>query len=121
MTSVESLRWTKVCSFSSLTPERGVAALIDTIQIAVFRTFDGGLFALGNIDPVTSAAVLSRGIVGTRGTVPTVASPLLKHVFALPTGQCLDDDAVAVPSYPVRVVDGTVEVGLRDEAGARDS
>jgi nitrite reductase (NADH) small subunit len=54
--------------------------------------------------------VLSRGIVGSRGDVPTVASPLHKQVFDLRTGRCLDDDAVGVPVYAVRHRAGVVEV-----------
>ena len=44
-----------------------------------------------------------------------VASPLLKQRFDLRTGVCLDDPAVVVPSYEVRVVDGMVVVGGRRE------
>ena len=51
--------------------------------------------AIGNQDPFTGAFVLSRGIVGGRGEIPTVASPLHKQVFDLRTGACLDDDSVA--------------------------
>ena len=61
---------------------------------------------IGNIDPFSGAAVLSRGIVGDRGGEPTVASPLHKQVFSLASGRCLDDPAVAVPTYPVRLNDG---------------
>ncbi len=50
---------------------------------------------------VPSASVLSRGIVGTRGEVPFVASPMHKQAFDLRTGQCLDDAAVRVPTYDV--------------------
>ncbi len=102
--------WTTVCRYDDLVPERGVAALIDGVQIAVFRAHDGGLFALGNQDPFTGAWVLSRGIVGTRGARPTVASPLHKQVFDLRTGRCLDVEGVAVPVYEVRTRAGAVEV-----------
>jgi nitrite reductase (NADH) small subunit len=102
--------WTAVCRLDDLQPERGAAALIGHRQVAVFRTFDGRLYAVGNQDPFTGAFVLARGIVGTRGDVPTVASPLHKQVFDLRSGACLDDPAVAVPAYPVRVRAGLVEV-----------
>lgn len=102
--------WQPVCRYDQLEPERGVAALIASVQVAIFRTFDGALYALSNRDPVTGANVLSRGIVGTRGTIPTVASPLLKQVYDLRTGSCLDDRAVGVPTYPIRVVNDLVEV-----------
>ena len=112
MTTVDERTWTAVCPLDALTPERGVAALIGDVQVAIFRTFDHNVYALGNIDPFTGAAVLARGIVGDRAGEPTVASPLLKQVFSLVTGRCLDDDAVAVPTFAARVVDGVVELGV---------
>ncbi|MGH3849921.1 MAG: nitrite reductase small subunit NirD, partial [Pseudonocardiaceae bacterium] len=69
------------------------------------------LFALSNYDPFSRANVLSRGIVGCRAGRLKVASPIYKQSFDLATGVCLDDPTVSVLSYPVRVVDGRVEVG----------
>ncbi|MGH3368502.1 MAG: nitrite reductase small subunit NirD, partial [Nocardioidaceae bacterium] len=96
--------------YDDLLPERGVAALVDGRQIALFRTHDGTLYALDNHDPFSGANVLSRGIVGSRGDIPTVASPMFKQVFDLRTGNCLDDAGVAVATYQVGVVDGNVVV-----------
>lgn len=104
------MTWTPVCRYDDLQPERGVAALIGGEQVAVFRLFDGVLYAIGNQDPLTGAFVLSRGIVGTRGDTPTVASPLHKQVFDLRTGACLDDNRASVPVFGVRERDGRVEV-----------
>ncbi|MFD1930458.1 MULTISPECIES: nitrite reductase small subunit NirD [Nonomuraea] len=104
--------WVPVCAYAVLLPERGVCALVDGRQVALFRTHNGHVHAIGNLDPFTGAHVLSRGIVGSRGEEPTVASPMHKQVFSLVTGQCLDDPSVAVPTYPTRVNDGRVEVGL---------
>jgi nitrite reductase (NADH) small subunit len=110
MTVLDVRTWTVVCRFDRLLPERGVAALVDGVQVAVFRTFNGSLFAMSNRDPFSDAYVLSRGIVGSRGSVPTVASPMHKQVFSLVTGECLDEPGVVVPVYDVRVRDGDVEV-----------
>ena len=104
------MTWATVCRYDDLQPERGVAALIGGEQVALFRTFDGSLYAIGNQDPFTGAFVLSRGIVGTRDDIPTVASPLHKQVFDLRTGSCLDDGAAQVPVFGVRQRDGRVEV-----------
>ena len=107
------MRWAAVCRYEDLQPERGVAALLGDTQIALFRLFDGSLHAIGNQDPFTGVFVLTRGIVGTRGEIPTVASPLHKQVFDLRTGWCLDDNGdglVSVPTYDVRVRGGIVEV-----------
>ena len=102
--------WTVICPYDDLLAERGVAALVGSVQVAVFRGFDGTLYAIGNQDPFTGAFVLSRGIVGSRGDLVTVASPLHKQVFSLTTGACLDDETIAVPVYPVRNRAGVVEV-----------
>ncbi|MGH3884653.1 MAG: nitrite reductase small subunit NirD [Pseudonocardiaceae bacterium] len=113
MTAQVRAHWTTVCRYDDIIPERGVAALVDGVAVAVFRTHDGALFAISNVDPFSRASVLSRGIVGDRGGRATVASPIYKQVFELATGVCLDDPNVSVPTYPVRVVDGIVEVGPR--------
>ncbi len=113
MTAVHAdLRWETVCAYGRLLPERGVAALIGEVQVAIFRLHDGSVHAVGNVDPFSCAAVMSRGIVGDRAGVPTVASPIYKQVFSLLDGTCLDDADVTLPSYPVRVDDGAVQVGL---------
>ncbi|HLY34885.1 MAG TPA: nitrite reductase small subunit NirD [Jatrophihabitantaceae bacterium] len=109
-TRATSTVWLSVCPLDRLPRERGVAALLGDRQIAIFRTFDDEIFAIGNEDPFTGACVLARGIVGTRGDVPTVASPLHKQVFDLRTGACLDAEGVFVPTYHVRVRDGFVEI-----------
>lgn len=105
--------WTDVCDFGDLMPERGACALVDGVQVAIFRTFDGELYALSNLDPFSGAFVLARGILGTRGGAPTVASPMFKQVFDLRTGRCLDDPQVTVPTFSVRRNSaGRVEVSL---------
>jgi len=109
--SVTAMSQTVVCQYDVLLPERGVAALIGDVQIALFRTHDGSVFAIGNQDPFSGANVMSRGIVGSRGDVHTVASPMFKQVFDLRTGVCLDDPSVSLPVYPVEIVDGQVLVG----------
>ena len=96
--------WFAVCELSSLTPGRGVAALLpDGRQVAVFLDRAGRPYAISNRDPFSGAQVLSRGLTGTHDGRPFVASPLLKQRFDLATGQCLDDDEVAVQAYEVRV------------------
>lgn len=108
-------RWSDVCSYRDLIPERGACAMVDGTQVAIFRVFDGALYALSNLDPFSGAYVLSRGILGTRDGTPTVASPMYKQVFDLATGVCLDDPRVALPVFPVRRAGDRVEVALPDE------
>ena len=83
--------WTAACPLSRLEPLRGVAVLLpDGAQVALFRLADDSIRAVGNIDPIGRAAVLSRGIVGDRGGIPVVQSPLKKQAFSLLDGRCLD-------------------------------
>ena len=57
--------WTTACPYDRLLPNRGVGVLLpDGVQAALFRLDDGSLRAVGNIDPFSGAAVMSRGIVG---------------------------------------------------------
>lgn len=105
------IRWTAVCPFSRLEPETGVAALVSGAQVAIFRTHDGLLYAVGHRDPISGRHVMSRGTVATHSGTPTVTSPSLRHVYDLRSGECLDVPGVRMPVYPVRCRDGLVEVG----------
>ena len=104
--------WTAACAYEQLIPCRGVGVLLpDGEQAALFRLDDGTVHAIGNIDPFSGAAVMSRGIVGDRAGRPTVQTPIKKQAFALDDGTCLDDPTVAVPVYETRITaDGNIEV-----------
>jgi nitrite reductase (NADH) small subunit len=114
MTLLDDIRvWTVACRYEVLVPNRGVGVLLPGgAQAALFRLDDGSLHAVGNIDPFSGAAVMSRGLVGDRAGRAVVQSPLKKQAFALDDGTCLDDPAVSLPVYLVRCTDdGVVEVG----------
>jgi nitrite reductase (NADH) small subunit len=108
--------WVQVGPLASMTPDRGVAALVDGHAVAVFRLADGGdgreVLAVDHVDPFHGVGVIARGLVGSVGERITVASPLHKQRFDLRTGECLDDPSVALRTWPVRVVDGVVHVGV---------
>lgn len=108
-----------MCAVDALLPDRGVAALVDDRQVALFRLSDAAddgqdLFAVGHRDPFTGANVMARGLVGSRGDVPTVASPLHKQVFDLRDGAALDYPDVFLDPWEVRVMDGMVQVRPRE-------
>lgn len=105
----------RVCAVTDLEVERGRAALFGALQIALFLLADGRVHAVSNLDPYSGAHVISRGIVGTRGDAPTVASPLHKQVFDLRTGACLDTQGkpdAALRVWPVTVEEGSVFLDL---------
>lgn len=105
--------WVPVCRLSELNVDRGAGALVHGHAMAIIRTADDHVYAIGNHDPTDRNGALARGIVGIRGDVPIVGSLETRHVFDLRTGVCLDDPAVTVPVYEVRVVEGVVLVGHR--------
>ncbi|MFF2324569.1 MULTISPECIES: nitrite reductase (NAD(P)H) small subunit family protein [unclassified Streptomyces] len=108
----DGLSWTPVCRYQDLVPGRGVAVLVGPRdeQVAVFRDRGGAVHAVANRDPFSGAHVISRGLLGSRGNVPVVISPMLKQAFDLRTGHCLDEDRTPDGStadlrvWPVRVL-----------------
>lgn len=106
-----------MCRMVELEVDRGATALVHGQAIAIFRTSDDTVYALGNHDPFApqpgGIGGIARGIVGCRGDAPFVASPAHRHAFDLRTGRCMDDAHVAVPAYEVKVVEGVVLVGQR--------
>lgn len=91
----------RVCTVQDLEIERGRAALVGSQQVALFLLQDGAVHAVSNLDPYSGANVISRGIVGTRGDAPTVASPMHKQVFSLRTGECLDSQGKPIAHLQV--------------------
>jgi nitrite reductase (NADH) small subunit len=106
----DTIEWQDVCALDDVVPGTGVAALIAGEQIAIVRTRGGALFAISNFDPFSKAFVLARGIVGDRGGVPKIASPIYKQNFNLETGECFDDATVRLAVYAVRVVGARIQV-----------
>ncbi|MBG6184154.1 nitrite reductase (NADH) small subunit [Arthrobacter sp. CAN_A214] len=101
--------WQHVCPLADLEESWGEAALIGDEQIALFKLPGGKVHAVSNRDPRTSAQVMARGIVGSTGLRPTIASPLHKEIYDLETGECQLGGA-GLTIYPTRIVDGIVEI-----------
>ena len=104
--------WHRVCLVDDLEPAWGEAALVAGRQIALFRTGPAEVFAVAHEDPATGAHVMARGILGSRGARPTIASPLHKEVYDLETGECFSTPGLSIAAFSTRVVDGFVEIEL---------
>ena len=113
--------WIEVCPIEKILPDTGVCVLVDNIQIAVFHLQGGEVYAIGNLDPFSNAAVLSRGIVGDSRGIPKVASPIFKQSFDLRSGACLDDERVQIPVFRTRVTDGIVHVDASPSRRGEDA
>ena len=106
---LQPAQWEDVCALDDIVPWTGVCALIGAQQVALVRAGDS-VYAIGNFDPFSKAQVLSRGIVGDKGGIPKIASPIFKQTFDLRSGQCLDKPEVRVPTYEVRIEGGRILV-----------
>jgi nitrite reductase (NADH) small subunit len=95
--------------------ERGVCVLLEGEQIALVRTRDDVLYAVDNLDPVSGAMVMSRGIVGSRADRDVLVSPMHKQAYDLETGACLDLPDVHLRVHDVRVRNGAVEIDLAQD------
>ena len=111
--------WTRICHLDDIVPNTGVCALVDGIQIAVFRLGDDSVYALGNHDPFSRANVISRGIVGDLKGEVVVASPVYKQHFSLKTGICVEDASVRIPVYEAHIECGRVSVRVPQQMQQR--
>ncbi|WP_172449235.1 nitrite reductase small subunit NirD [Bowmanella denitrificans] len=112
------MQWITLCKLDDLIDNSGVCAYLPDIegqgrQLALFSLRHGDkqqLFAVGNWDPIGKANVISRGIVGSIAGEPVVASPLYKQHFSLLSGQCLEDNNIALPVFAVRLSGQDVQI-----------
>jgi len=83
-------------------------------QIAVFNFgYDGEWYATQNRCPHKEQMALSRGLTGDTGGEPKVACPFHKKSFSLKTGGCLSGDDYKIETYPVKVENGKVYIGIQ--------
>lgn len=102
--------WERACPVDELEPSWGEALLLRMKQIALVLVSPREIYAVSHRDPVTGAFVMARGIVGSKGDRPTIASPLLKQVYDLGTGECFADPSLFLQTFRTRVVGGFIEV-----------
>lgn len=105
--------WVKTVPVEEFPRNGGAAVLIKGEQIAVFNfTNEGRWFATQNRCPHKGEMAISRGLTGDSEGHPKVACPFHKKTFSLEDGQCLTDEGYRLKTYPVKVEDGFVFIGL---------
>lgn len=104
--------WERACAVTDLEPSWGEAALVRMKQIALFLLSPSEVYAVCHRDPHTDAYVMARGIVGSKGDRPTIASPLHKEVYDLGTGECFTDPTLFLRTFQTRIVGGFIEVAV---------
>ena len=112
LTMETTTTWVSTCEVDDLEPGWGEVALLGRTQVALVRLDEEEVYAVDHHDPHTGAPVMARGIVGSRGDRPTIASPLHKEVYDLGTGECFTDTALVLRTYRTRIVGGMIEVEL---------
>ncbi|MGY5450864.1 nitrite reductase small subunit NirD [Agarivorans sp. MS3-6] len=111
MSELATKTWTEVCRKSQLSPGTGVCALVNGKQVAIFwEGLTDQIFALSNYCPFGKVNMLSRGLIGDYKGELMVASPLYKQRFSLKTGQCLDDETVSIPTYPIKIEGDAIKI-----------
>jgi len=108
--------WIEVAHLDDI-PRQG-ARVVKTAagEIAIFRTVDDEVFALRDKCP-HKGGPLSQGIVHGK----KVACPLHDWKINLDTGLAVAPDVGCAARYPVRVVDGAVNLSLTPETISLDA
>lgn len=115
LSDLQPAEWHTVCSHRDLVPDSGVVALVGGEQVALFylpKVHGQRIYAVENRDPKSGANVIGRGIVGQCGEALVIASPLYKQHFRLEDGICLEDPAVRLRVWPVRLDDQAVQIAV---------
>ena len=96
--------WTAVCALDDVTPGRGVVRIVNGAEIAIMRDGDS-VYALGNLCPHRGGQIGDGHVEDGKAICPLHAWD-----FDLRTGISPFNPDDKLPTYPVRVRDGAVEV-----------
>lgn len=111
--TAEKITWIKAARTEDIPENGGACIKYKEEQIAVFNfTRKGEWYATQNMCPHKMQMVLSRGMTGDKNGEPKVACPFHKKNFSLKTGACLSGEDYQIKTYPVKVEDGVVYVGV---------
>ena len=114
-TPVKTIQWVLACNSIDIPENGGACVKHGDEQIAIFNfSRRNEWYATQNLCPHKQQMALGRGMIGSSGDEcePKVACPFHKKSFSLLTGECLSGEDYQIQTYPVRVIDGKVYVGL---------
>ena len=108
------ITWFFACRTADVPDNGGVCVKYQDEQIALFNfTRRGEWYATQNLCPHRRQMALSRGMIGTQECEPKVACPFHKKTFSLSTGECLQGDECAIKTYPVKVENERIYIGIK--------
>ena len=100
-------KWYKITEVKNIPLMGSRKVEIEDIEIAIFKTRDGSIFAINNICPHKKGK-LSEGLVHEK----QVTCPLHSWEIDLTTGEALGNDSGCTNIYESKIVDGIVFVSL---------
>ena len=113
--SSEITYWFKAAEVSAFPENGGACVKYQDQQIAVFNfTRRNEWYACQNMCPHKQQMILARGLVGDQCGEPKVACPFHKKTFSLITGENLNGECYEIQTYPVKVEDGFVYIGISE-------
>jgi nitrite reductase (NADH) small subunit len=115
METITDMEWILACYTDDVPANGGACIKHGDEQIAIYNfSRRGEWFATQNLCPHKQQMALSRGMIGSAGDAcePKVACPFHKKTFSLLTGECLTDDEYQIKTYPVKVIEGKVYIGI---------
>ena len=115
-TETEVKLWYKAAKTTDFPENGGACILYNGKQIAVFNFIHRSeWYATQNMCPHKYEMVLSRGIIGDSLGEPKVACPFHKKTFSLKSGACLSEDPYHIETFPIKIKDGYVYIGIKNE------
>lgn len=116
-TITQQITWFAACRPTDVPENGGVCVKYKNDQIALFNfTRRGEWYASQNMCPHRMQMALSRGMIGSHEGEPKVACPFHKKTFSLVSGACLNGDECSIKTYPVKVEDELVYIGITEDA-----
>ncbi len=100
-------KWYKITEIENIPSMGSRKVEIGEIEIAIFKTRDGSIFAINNVCPHKQGK-LSEGLVHEK----QVTCPLHSWEIDLTTGEALGNDSGCTNIYESKIVDGIVFVSL---------
>lgn len=113
--TTEQIKWHQAARVEDIPENGGACVKYGNEQIAVFYFKKREeWYATQNLCPHKMQMVLSRGMTGDKNGEPKVACPFHKKNFSLKTGQCMSDEEYSIKTYPIKVEDGFIYIGVSD-------
>ena len=109
----EVSEWFYACDEDQFPENGGLCIQYKDLLIAVFKfSRRNEWYATQNLCPHKHQMILSRGMIGSDGDEPKVACPFHKNTFSLKTGKNLNGDLCDIATYPVKIEDKKLYIGV---------